>query len=146
MFITFNLVYTKQFVNRIFTTHNEEHEKKIKAQKYKSNLKDMELDPKFGLHDYFVHFCLRNQTSSVFLVHNVDIFKTSIEFCSVLDKKCVFLNVIDSDNQHDVGPQMMMMPKFSWSTQVFQKNVIDLLAILDLCIQDSNKETMISIR
>ena len=63
-----------------------------------------------------------------------------------IEKKCVVLDVIKCDNENDVGPELASLPKFIWNTEAFKKNIIDLLSIIDLCIQDSNKRNMISIR
>jgi hypothetical protein len=90
-FITFNLFYTSNLVNLIFD-HVEFDDAKIKSFNRKSNLKDLELDSKFGLHDYFVYFSFRNQTSSVFLTHMVDIYKTRFDYCNILSNYSFLYN------------------------------------------------------
>ena len=51
---------------------------------HKSNPNDLQLDSKLGLHDYFVYFCMRNQTNSIFISHIVDVYKAKIDFCKNL--------------------------------------------------------------
>ena len=43
-----------------------------------------------------------------------------------------------------VGPQLTMLPIFTWKIANFNKNNIDLMALLDLCVFDSNKNQIIS--
>ena len=45
---------------------------------------------------------------------------------------------------NDMGPQLTMLPKFTWKTEVFKKNNVELLAIADLCIFDSNNKQFLS--
>lgn len=37
-----------------------------------------------------------------------------------------------------VGPELSMLPKLTWRTDALDKNLIDLLAIMDFCLFDSN--------
>ena len=66
-------------------------------------------------------------------------------FLLITGKKCLVLDVIKCDNEHDVGPQFTCIPKFLWNTEAFKKNSIDLLSLIDLCVQDCNKRSLISI-
>jgi hypothetical protein len=58
----------------------------------------------------------------------------------------MLLDAIDSDSKYDIGPELIDMPKFIWSTEALNKNIIDLFCIVDFCLQDSNKETLIMTR
>ena len=90
--MTHNLTYTNDLVNKIFSfDYDIEQEKKYKAALNKSNLKDLELDHKFGLHDYFVYFSFRNQTSTVVLTHSVDLFKTRFDYCNDFNSTYIFI-------------------------------------------------------
>ena len=44
----------------------------------------------------------------------------------------------------DVGPQFSILPVFTWKTESFTKNNIELLTLIDLCVFDSNKMQMIT--
>ena len=45
-----------------------------------------------------------------------------------------------------IGPQLIMLPKFSWKTDVLKRNDVELLCILDLCIFDdfNNNSLLVS--
>jgi hypothetical protein len=98
-FMTYNLTYTNDLVNKIFSfDYDIEQEKKFKETLKKSNLKDLELDPKFGLHDYFVYFSFRNQTNTVVLTHSVDLFKTRFDYCSHFNSMFFYILLIYSSH------------------------------------------------
>jgi hypothetical protein len=60
------------------------------------------------------------------------------------NQEFIHLNVVDCDMINDMGPQLSMLPIFSWKTEIFKKNNIELLAIADLCIFDSNNKQFLS--
>ena len=72
-FLTFNLAYEQKFIDQLIGTADSDEQTK------KSKLKG--IDSKLGLHDYFVYFCIRNQTKDIFVSHTVNIYKGEIEFC-----------------------------------------------------------------
>ena len=45
---------------------------------------------------------------------------------------------------NEVGFKLSMLPKFTWSTGSLNKNTIDLLAIADLSVFDSNMDSVIT--
>lgn len=48
------------------------------------------------------------------------------------------LTVFNCDMIESVGPELTMLPKLTWRTDALDKNLIDLLAIMDFCLFDSN--------
>ena len=64
-------------------------------------------------------------------------YKASLE--TYMNDKYVFLDVIESDFM-----QISMLPKFTWNTEFFKKNIINLISIVDLCIFDSNNRLIIA--
>lgn len=101
------------------------------------------MDKDFGLHDYHIYFCIRNQTSTSFISLSQTIYKARVEVKNNI--KYLLLNVIDSNiSQNDMGHHLTMLPRLSWSTEGFKKNIINLVAIVDLCVFDSNNHLIIS--
>ena len=43
--------------------------------------RELELDSKFGLHDYDIYLCMRNQTKTTFLSLNQHVFAANIIKC-----------------------------------------------------------------
>ena len=58
-------------------------------------------------------------------------------------KNVLHLSVINCDMIQDMGPQLSMLPIFTWKTESLTKNNIELMTIVDLCVFDSNKRQMI---
>ena len=58
-------------------------------------------------------------------------------------KNVLLLSVINCDMIQDMGPQLSMLPIFTWKTESLTKNNIELMTIVDLCVFDSNKRQMI---
>lgn len=103
---------------------------------------EFELDPNFGLHSYTVYVNIRNQTKTSFVSLCKKIFHADLTVTK--EKKFLRLNVVDSDMVNEVGFKLSMLPKFSWSSESFSKNSIDLFALVDLCLFDSNMDIVFS--
>jgi len=136
-FIAFNTIFTTDLIEKIFSLDSK------KELRTASNLsQNLELDPNYGLHDYTVYMNIRNQTRTSFISFSQHVYKAC--FSTVFGEKHLELNVIDCDLVHAVGHKLTMLPKLSWSSEGITKNQIDLLAIVDLCIFDSDMNLMIS--
>lgn len=130
-FITFNKVFSFEFVSLI-------SEQTMTNDNKKSYVNDLELDRLFGLHDYQVYFCIRNQTSTIFLSLSQHVY--SAEIVNRKEAKYISLTVVDSET----GYPLSMLPKFTWNTESLKKNVIDMISITDLALFDSNNRLIVS--
>jgi len=129
-FITFNKVFDFEFVSLISNQKIENGSKSF------SN--DLELDSCFGLHDYQVYFCIRNQTNTIFLSFSQHVY--SAEVVSRREGKYISLTVVDSES----GYQLSMLPKLTWNTESLKKNVVDMISIIDFVLFDSSNRLIIS--
>ena len=145
-FITFNKVYSFDFISLISNQKKYKIYYKIlcfitnlflRVSVIKKSINDLELDKNFGLHDYKIYFCMRNQKNTIFISLSKTVYKASLE--TYMNDKYVLLNVIESDFY-----QISMLPKFTWNTEILKKNIINLVSIIDLCIYDSNNRLIIA--
>ncbi|CAF0708411.1 unnamed protein product [Brachionus calyciflorus] len=136
-FISVHLILDHDFLKIIFPSENKKTNLKKKEINY-----DTELDSKFGLHDYKVYLCIRNQTKTIFLSDVSTVYKASIE--KYKENDYVYLDIYDCDMVKKVGPCLRMLPKFTWKSLINPKNNCDLLGIIDLCIFDSNNKLILS--
>ncbi len=129
-FLTFNKVFDFEFISLISNQKIETGSKRY------SN--DLELDSRFGLHDYQVYFCIRNQTNTIFFSLSQHVY--SAEVVRRKEAKYISLTVVDSES----GYQLSMLPKLTWNTESLKKNVVDLISIIDFVLFDSNGRLIIS--
>ncbi|RNA11787.1 F-box only [Brachionus plicatilis] len=139
-FISAHIILDNNFLKKIFPSENE----KSTATSKKDKFSDLELDPEYGLHDFRIYFCIRNQTRTTFLSESSIVYKAKIKKFN--EANFVNLNVFDCDMVKKVGPCLKMLPKFTWKSLINPKNNIDLFAIVDLCIFDSNSRLFVSKR
>lgn len=72
--------------------------------------------------------------------------KQELFFLKDENRDYLLLNVLNCDMKDSIGPPLKMLPKFGWRSEILTKNTIDLLAIIDFCIFDSNMRLIESTR
>lgn len=137
-FITYNTIFSLDLIKKMFSIDSGKENPRSES----SLSQNLELDPNYGLHDYTVYMNIRNQTRTSFMSFSQHVYKTT--FKVIKGEKHLELDVIDCDMVHEVGFKLTMLPKLSWNSESITKNQIDLLAIVDLCIFDSDMNLMIS--
>lgn len=140
-FITLNLVFQKSLLTNILTYKS--NASVDQEQEHTPNKNDVQLDNKFGLHDYNVYFGIRNQTQTQFASQKILVYKADFKMCLPLGKKSLLLEVINFQDPSLFQTDIMSLPKFEWSSEAFKNNCIDNLGIFDICIQDSNLEIIL---
>jgi CO dehydrogenase nickel-insertion accessory protein CooC1 len=130
--VIFNLTYDPHLIANMFQSKNNS------ALNVNSNEYDLELDSNFGLHDYNIYFCIRNQVKKTFVAFNRTVYKVKFD-----KQEMIRLDVVDSDMEHEIGIQLIDLPSISWSSGVFKSNLIKLIGICDLVVFDSNNRSMI---
>lgn len=104
---------------------------------------NLELDPKYGQHDYTVYLNFRNQTKSSFLSLSQRVYNTSFERLNKKGEKFLELKVIDRDMVHEMGYRFNVFPSVSWRSGVMSGQIKS-LSIVDLCVFDSDMGLIMS--
>ena len=83
-FLSFNAVFDSKLIDAIFRQKSLISKKSKSAKGPSSSVNsDLELDSKFGLHDYKVYLCMRNQTKSNFLSLSQEVFVADLKKCKL---------------------------------------------------------------